>query len=264
MNSLATKLKRAIWTYKQPLTRKPELAEAPVSDLFVWKKSDNWKTYFELTALPGLFADNGSVNSNTACIHLFDAAGRPIGKHVIEARQFKRTQVDISALVQSGDTIGTFCVFHQQTPPAVAQLGSHLAERGYVSYRYNDAPLRSYVHGNLDAISLAADGRLQLLAGTSLLPREYRLQHELVETTAYEIIMVNPTDRSQKILCEVLQAADGRKVQTLTTDLPSGGCHIFSIAPGSVARRLVMKSHLVMARPLLFRLRDYKMDVLHG
>lgn len=264
MNGLVAKLKRAVWTYKQPLTRKPELAEAPVSDLFVWKKSDNWQTYFELTALPGLFADNGSVNSNTACIHLFDATGRPIGQHIIETAQSKRTLVDISSLVQSSDSIGTFCVFHQQTPLAVAQLGSHLAERGYVSYRYNDAPLRSYVHGNLDAISLAADGRHQLLAGISLLPREYRLQHELMKGTVYEIVMVNPTNRSQKILCQVLQAADSRKIQTLSADLPSGGCHIFPVAPGSVAMRLVMKSHLVMARPLLFRLRDQKMDVLHG
>ncbi len=62
---------------------------------------------------------------------------------------------------------GTFSIFHSHTPKEVTELGSFLTERGYVSYCYKGAPLRSYVHGNLDAIAQYLDGKMQLLGARS-------------------------------------------------------------------------------------------------
>lgn len=268
MNRLMARAKRAIWTYRQPLTRIPQKAAAPVSDLFLWRKGTAWKTYFELTDMAGLYdagADTAPAGSRRTSIRLFDAAGRPIGQHEVEAPRFRRQQVDISALAaQCSDDVGSFCVFHAETPSSVAQLGSHLAERGYVSYRYGDAPLRAYVHGNLDAISLGPDGGLEFLAGASLLEREYRLQHELAGAATYELAVVNPSAKPCEIRCDVRQATDGSKVETLTARLSPGGSHLFRIVPDGIAKRVVIRSHLVMARPLIFRIEDQKLDVLHG
>lgn len=266
MRKLIARAKRAIWTYRQPLSRVPSVQAAPISDLFLWKKGDCWQTWFELTDVAGLF-DAGSAQQSGAqvSILLFDTAGREFARHVVQAPRFKRMQVDISALAaECGDETGTFCVLHPATPPVVGQLGSNLVERGYVSYRYRNAPLRSYVHGNLDAISVGIEGKLERLAGASVLPREYRLQHELAGPAVYEIALVNPSIRTQDIAFEVLEADHGSKIETLTAILPPGGCHVFKVVPGNVAKRVVIKSHLVMARPLIFRIEDQKMDVLHG
>ena len=45
---LIKKLKRGIWTYRQPLSLKPRNFTEPVSDLFVWRKSSIWQTFFDL------------------------------------------------------------------------------------------------------------------------------------------------------------------------------------------------------------------------
>lgn len=266
MRQLIARAKRAIWTYRQPLSRIPAVQAAPISDLFLWRKGDCWQTWFELTDAASLFdADAAQQSEAQARILLFDAAGREFDRHVVQAPRFKRLQVDISALAAGcEDEVGTFCVLHPATPPAVDRLGSNLVERGYVSYRYRDAPLRAYVHGNLDAVSMGVGGTLERLAGTSVLPREYRLQHEIAGPAAYEIALVNPSSRTQDIECEVLDAAHGRKVETLTATLPPGGCHLFEVIPGNLAKRVVIKSRLVMARPLIFRIENRKMDVLHG
>lgn len=268
MNRLIARARRALWTYRQPLTRVPTNAGAPVSDLFLWRKGKDWKTYFELTDMAGLYdaatgpaADEGRMVG----IRLFDAAGQPIAECEIMAPRFQRQQVDISALAgQCPDDAGAFCVFHSRTPPDVVRLGSHLAERGYISYRYRDAPLRAYVHGNLDAISLDAGGQLELLGGTSVLPREYRLQYELSASVAYEVALVNPSREMRELHCDLLDVSSGRVVDRLVAMVAPAGSHIFPIMPMKTARRVVIRSRLIMARPLIFRIEDRKLDVLHG
>ena len=49
------RIRRALWTFRQPLTRKPEQLGVPVSDLFVWRNGAEWKTCFEPIDIPGLF-----------------------------------------------------------------------------------------------------------------------------------------------------------------------------------------------------------------
>jgi hypothetical protein len=145
----------------------------------------------------------------------------------------------------------------------VQQLGCHLAERGYVSYRYRGAPLRAYVHGNLDAVALE-EQQIALLAGSGLLMREYRLQHEMLPGSRYEIAVVNPSPSSQKVIFEVLDAVRGNKLSVQSTTLTPGACHLFELAPEQVSQRIVIRSRLVMARPLIFRIENQRMDVLHG
>ena len=264
MNKLLQRLQRASWTYRQPLTRVPSQAGAPVSDLFLWRKGPDWQTSFELTDMAGLYeAVDNSVRGKT-CIRLFDASGNPIGQQEFAPPLYRRQQIDISALAQATeDCVGTFSVFHSHTPDAVQQLGSHLAERGYVSYRFRDAPLRAYVHGNLDAASLEHQ-KMVLLAGSGPLSREYRLQHELLPGSLYDIAIVNPSSSRQTIMCEVLNIASACNPQVLIVTLAPGACHLFALRPGSTSQRIVIRSRLVMARPLIFRIEDQRMDVLHG
>jgi hypothetical protein len=264
---IAQKIQRfrwAIWTWKQPLTRLPAMAGAPISDLFVWRSSDECQTLFELIDIPSLFEDDHCQQHVT--LMFFDANGRCVLEQKVNLQANCRRTLDVSALIgRAHGEVGTFAVFHSKTPSGITQLGSFLAERGYVSYRYRGAPLRAYVHGNLDAIARSIDGELQLLGGGSFLRREYSLQHELQPGVTYELGMVNPTPAAQRCICKLISVNSGKIMGVQVVNLPPGGIQLVPVrADKSEPVRLVIQSHLVMARPLVFRIQNLKLDVFHG
>jgi hypothetical protein len=260
------RFRRALWTWRQPLTRRPIAPAVPISDLFVWRNSDEWTTSFELMDIPGLFSDGDKDSGKHATLLLFDQHGRQFLKKRLEVLAGRRQTINLSEFLSetSGET-GTFAVFHSSSPIELESMGSFLAERGYVSYRYRDAPLRAYVHGNLDAIARAANGELQLLGCSSFLRREYRLQHQLQPGVVYEIGIVNPTPVSQRCTFQLVSVLRGRIHGVQAVDLPPGGIQLFPVrADKSEPVRLVIQSQLVMARPLVFRIQNLKLDVFHG
>jgi hypothetical protein len=257
-------LRRAVWTWQQPLTRLPAIPRAPISDLFVWRSSDEWQTYFELIDISSLFEDGHACQHVT--LIFFDGSGHQISKTRVGLQANCRQTLDISSMVgQAHGAVGTFAIFHPTTPSDITKLGSFLAERGYVSYRYRDAPLKAYVHGNLDAIAQGPDDELKLLGGRSFLNREYRLQHELQQGVNYELGMVNPTPTSQRCFCKLFSINRDKIMSVEMVDLAPGGVQLVSIqANKSESVRLVIQSHLIMARPLVFRIQNLRLDVFHG
>ncbi len=254
---------RAIWSYRQPLTLVPANQGAPVSDLFVWRNSDDWETFFELTDMPALFSGEHSLGHLVTLV-FFDADGHRVLEKTMTILPSRRTTLALSEIIgRSHGENGTFCVFHSHTPKNLRALGAHLAERGYVSYRYRNAPLRAYVHGNLDAIARMSDQSLQLLGGRSFLGRDYHLQHSLASNSVYELGIVNPTAQAQRVACRTLHA-DGKLCTLQSVDLAPMGSHLFTVTPAHAPQRIVMRSRLVMARPLVFRIQNQRMDVFHG
>lgn len=258
--------RRALWTWRQPLTRRPLASAVPISDLFVWRNSAEWTTSFELIDIPGLFSDSEKDSDKHATLFLFDQQGRQFLKKRLELLPGCRQTINLAGFLSeaNGET-GTFAVFHSSSPPELEPIGSFLAERGYVSYRYRGAPLRAYVHGNLDAIAQGADGGLQLLGCAGFLRREYSLQHELQPGVVYELGMVNPTPAAQRCICQLVSVRSGKIMGVQVVNLPPGGIQLVPVrADKSEPVRLVIQSHLVMARPLVFRIQNLKLDVFHG
>jgi len=266
VQNLVLRAKRALWTFKQPLTKKPKLLGAPVSDLFVWRNSDVWRTFFELTDISGLFLGHEETSERFATFFFFDNEGALLCEKRLDLIPNQRQTIDLSLFLSNLKcTFGTFCVFHSYTPKVVSNLGSHIAERSYVSYRYKNAPLRAYVHGNLDAICQLQDMKKQFLGSSSFLPREYRVQHELSGPAHYEIAMVNPSSRHKCISCQLQSTRNGEKIETKKIKLRPGGSYVFQIKlEQPETARIIIGSYLVMARPLVFRSNNNKMDVFHG
>lgn len=258
--------RRALWTWRQPLTRRPLASAVPISDLFVWRNSSEWSTSFELIDVPGLFSDGEKGLDKHATLFLFDEQGHQFLMKRLEVQPGRRQTINLAAFLSEADgAAGTFAVFHSSSPPELEPTGSFLAERGYVSYRYLDAPLRAYVHGNLDAIAHGADGALQLLGGSSFLSREYSLQHELQPGVFYELGIVNPTSTSQRCICNLISIRSGKIMGVQMVNLAPGGIQLVPVrADKSEPVKLVIQSHLVMARPLVFRIQNLKLDVFHG
>jgi hypothetical protein len=266
MRSLVEKFRRKVfWTFGQPLYRRPEQVGDPVSDLFVWRNSEDWKTFFELIDIAGLFDGDESVSGRSATILFFDNNGEQFLDHRFDLLSNERQTIDLTEFVtESKSSSGTFCIFHT-TPQVVSDLGSFIAERGYVSYKYKEAPLRSYVHGNLDAICLSRNKGLRLLCSSSFFPREYRLQYELSGSELYEVGIVNPSSRDQIVTCQVLCACNGARLVVQEVRLRPRASHVFFVQVEAVQPvRVVISSHLIMARPLVFRIHQQKMIVFHG
>ena len=265
IKNIYERLCRAVWVYKQPLTLAPAPgnADAVFSDLFIWRKSAEWETFFELVDMPRLFSESG-VSACSVSLVFFDKDGRAFLNKTLTPVPNARNFLNISKLIdcEVGEH-GTFSVFHDATPDNLKVFGSYLAERGYVSYRYREAPLRSYVHGNFDAIAHFADKSRQLMGGDGLRRREYHPQLLLDDQNVYEFLVVNTTSKLQKVVFET-RTKEGSLCNTRVTQVQPGGNDLFKLVPEHREERIVIISRLIMARPLVFRIQDKKMDVFHG
>jgi hypothetical protein len=264
-SAIFEKLRKAVWIVGQPVSREPSSLDCPVSDLFIWRKSQEWETFFELSNLPSLFGDS-IPKAGYATFHLFNAQGRQLGESKVGYDLGMRQTVRISDLLGSiSAEFGTFAVFHSNTSNLIQSHGSYLTERGYVSYCYRGAPLRSYVHGNLDAIAFTPSRKFELLGSAGVLKREFRLQHEFYEGSTYEFALVNPCSSKQIILIELISIPHGDQVSCNELKLNPGESTIVPLRFSGQGRvRVVIKSRLVLARPLIFHICKQKLDVFHG
>jgi len=268
MNNLIEKIKKAPWVFKQPLTKIPKKLDAKISDLFVWRNSKHWKTFFELIDLPALFTQEG--NENYVDFILFDNNGNVLLKKKIQLLDSQRLTIDLDFFLNQVEQthkvgeFGTFAIFHSYTPSVVQNLNAFISERGYVSYQYKNAPLRSYVHGNLDAISFYKD-KFKMLGGYSFLKRQYRLQYELCDSEFYEVVVTNPYARKVKVTCITKLLNSNGSSWEESVIINSKGAYVFKVMVDNLhPSKCVIISHLIMARPLIFRINQDQFDVFHG
>lgn len=262
MNSYIQRLRRATWAYKQPLTYKPSAEGATVSDLFIWRNSPIWETFFELTDLLSLFEESRNLSRQVTVV-FFDNFGCRFLEKTFDLEPNRRYTLALSEIIGNVPSqFGTFAVFHSHTPQSICASGSHIAERGYISYRYRASVLRSYVHGNLDAIARLPDGGIEMLGGVSLRSREYWLQH-FQPLANYDLAIVNPTDSFQKITCNIFPL-DGITLDQQVVDLKPRASYIFEAKPEHIHQRIGLRSKLVMARPLVFCIQNLVLNVFHG
>ena len=263
--NIIKRITRARWTYKQSLTKKPKELNSRISDLFIWRDSQEWVTFFELTDISALFMQE-KQDIHYADIVLFSSVGEKILTKKVKLSQNQRMVINLSEILLQADNsgeFGTFAVFHSYIPEVVSNLNSFIAERGYLSYTYKASPLRSYVHGNLDAISKYND-EYSMLGGSGILKREYALQYELNNKSNYDIVVVNPSDKVKKITCKVVDS-DNMLINQEIMKVKPRGVGIFPVSfEYQKSARIIITSRLVMARPLVFRTNDNFFDVFHG
>jgi len=260
------KLKKAVWTFGQPLTKQPRSKVSIISDLFFWRNSDEWKTYFELLNIPAIIGADEKYRSENVELIFYNKYGKQILEQQIRLEGIGRNTVDLGRYLSSiAESYGTVAIFHSHTPPIVTEFGSYVTERGYISYRYNSMPIRGFVHGNMDAIASLGNEEYQLLGGRSFLSRKYNLQYQLLGPSRYEIGIVNSSAKKQVITLGIINAENGDLREVQEAEIMPGGCHAYPIrVEEGQSSRLIIDSHLAMARPLVFQLNNRTMDVFHG
>jgi len=260
MNNFLKKARKAPWLLGQRLTKNPANSQSVISDLFVWRCNQDWNTYFELLDIASLFGGN---EQHQIVIVFFDKIGNEFHRQSVELSGLYRQVLDISDILSALDKFpsdyGTFAVFHQQTPSGILETESFIAERGYVIYQYQGAPLRSYVHGNLDAI----DDSLTPLSGSSFLNRKYNLQYILNPNKGYEMALVNSSSSNKKVKFEIVSFG-GETQMIESVILKSKQIVVLPVKNLLSHSRLIIQSKIIMARPVVFCFDGDKMDVFHG
>ena len=210
--------------------------------------------------LASLFGDK---DRHQVEIIFFNNKGEKFHQESIELSGLCRQVLDISkllsALKQLPSDYGTFCIFHKKVPHSVLKFQSFITERGYISYQYKNAPLRSYVHGNLDAI----DDKLTPLGGSSLFNRQYNLQYLLTPDKKYELALINASSINKKIKFKIVEFNNSVQIKESITLVPKQ-VFVFPIKDLSNPIRLIVESKMIMARPVVFCFSNNNMDVFHG
>jgi len=260
VNNFLRKARKSPWVVGQKLTNRPANPQAVISDLFVWRYSQDWSTYFELLDIASLFGDD---EQHQIDIVFFNEVGSEFYRQSIELDGLCRQTLNVTNILSTLDKLpsdyGTFAVFHQQTPSGVSENGSFIAERSYVSYQYKGLPLRSYVHGNLDAI----DDMLTPLGGSSFFNRQYNLQYLLEPNKSYEVALVNASPSNKKVMSEVVSFGGKTQIKKNIILNPMQ-TFVLPITNLPSHSQLIIDSKMIMARPIVFCFDNEKIDVFHG
>ena len=254
------------WRLLQPLTLIPRNKDSSISDLFPWIINDEWETFFDLTPVIKLFPACKSMHVEKILIIVFDNNGVQITSRNYELASIQRTTLKISEFFETRISgYGTFAVFHLERPEFIKEIGSYLAERGYVSFSYRANKIRSYAHGNMDAVSQLQNGGIQYLGNASIWRRAYHLQYLFSKSSRNQIILVNTYKKQLKYRMKLLNSSTRGEITVETISIPAGGIAMYSIPediPASVY--LVIESRAIMARPVVVDYQTQGINIFHG
>jgi len=238
-----------------------------ISDLFVYKIENGWNTFFELLNYSRIL-DLKTLNdfNYEITIKFFNSSGVFLKDFKTKSSIFFRSTLDIKKIANDLEIFknGTFSVFHHYESNKTIHSKGFLTERGYIGYyNKNISPIKSYIHGNFDALSLNSKGQVKLLGTYSFFTKRFNLQHELDKRYNYDIVLVNTTPSKQKIEFELHQKGT---VEFIKKIIPSKGYYEFNKLNNKIDSnsRLIIKSKLYLARPILFKYMDTSFDVFHG
>ena len=248
------------------ITKIPK-GEAVISDLFVFRVEAGWETFFEYLQFHSLLNADENELSKSVRIIFYNQKGISICEREVKVKKALKTTLNINQIAkQLGlEKDGLFAVFHPYNESWLNNHNSFLAERGYVGYANKSlGPIKGFVHGNLDAIAkFSRNEEYQLLGNYSFLDKEYLLQHTLDPGNIYELFLVNPTNRKQKF--SILEKSAGAN-KTTTFFLPPRGTHKYvkTVEKKGIRTKIIIKSKLYLARPVVFKIMPTSFDVFHG
>ena len=244
------------------LTKIPSYPQATIRDLFLWRKDSDWSSFFELLDIKYLINPNVDINRESVSKFIFfNNFGEQIFEKNIAYSKEGRKTINISNILpESINGYGTFSCFHIISNSYLSETNSFYAERGYCGYSRNDNQCKSYVHGNLDAVAYN-NSKIEMLGNYNKRTYFYNLQYEFLAGINYEIIITNPTRNKQKITLNFTNLNDLDEIFTLNA---RGSLVKRIFFKENIKVRLIVKSNLYMARPIIFRYHDNSLDVFHG
>lgn len=238
------------------------------SDLFFWKCSNEWETFFNIYHLGPIISPNFKESYN-GIIEFYDKNGNIIHRSTIKLKYGKNNLLTLNKLLINldlKDTYGTFSVFHDVPNNSFYKQNKIcIAERGAVSYRKkNDGSLlRSYVHGNINASAMNIKTKNSRVVGLEQKKIfKYRFQLNLDDAVKSEIILINFLSRAASV--KIFTYYDKKKKLIRENVISPRGCSTLFFDESKKNNIIEIESKINFLRPLLFKYYNHHFDVLHG
>ncbi len=232
---------RPVWILKNTENR-----VASVSDGFLWRTDNGFKTTFKYTDILGLFykKENSFVE-----VVFYSKNNNFIKKITINQLDYSNELLIDKDLLNGIEGYGVFYIFHRSD----SDFGDDLiiSNRCYLGFSM-EGGLSSFVHGNTYVRYQRLDGKGE---GSGMIQNTffknlYRIQNSFLGFNKTELFFVNPTSKKLKF-------SIGLNKYTLEV-----GCSI--LIDVSDKKEISILSKCLFLRPFIFNYKDGYFDVYHG
>lgn len=249
--------------------RTPRSWHESISDAFVWRCDDGFRTRFDLMNLSSFIVPDRAAQERILIV-LFSQKGLEIRRQTYDLEPFEIHTIYIDELLSKDDgEYGTFCVFHElHSQDDEWDFETCLLERSYTSYKNQDqCDLWSYVHGCCNSYVLSYDfskDRSSYLCQRASEKQVFKPQLRFDDCERFEVFFSNPLNSTDELTLKVYDS-QGDLCEEMSHRLESLACKRVSVDNSQLDKaRIELEGHIYMGRPLLFKYYPSHFDVLHS
>ena len=218
-----------------------------VSDAFLWRTDNGFKTTFNYTDILGLFY---KIKNSYVEVFFFSKKNVLIKKIVIKNLNYSNELLIDKEFLNGVENYGTFYIYHRYNGDFKDDL--ILSNRCYVGFSIDNS-LSSFVHGNVLARYQSLNGKYEdtdIVKNSFFANNFYRIQNSFAEFTKSELFFTNPTSK-------IINFSIGTNKYSLKK-----GCSL--LINLTEKEDLTIMSNCFYLRPLVFNYRNSFFDVYHG
>ena len=218
-----------------------------VSDSFIFRTDNNFKTIFKFTDLLKLFY---KINNSSLDLYFYDNNFNLIKKLTLKKINLSNEIIIDKKFLNNYEGLGIFFIFHKDNN-FISDHQLILSNRCYLGFSYNNN-LPSFVHGNTYVISENINNNIKTnnFIGRSLFCNQnYRIQNNFKDHDKSELVIVNPTTEKIKFY--------------LNDKKYFLNCLNASLLNIGKTEQILIKSNCYFLRPIAFSYYKEFVDVYH-
>jgi len=229
-----------------PISINSKFKLTSVSDAFIWRTDNGYKTTFKYADILSLFYQ---IENSYVELLFYSKDNNFIKKVIINHLNYSNKLLIDKTFLDGIEDYGVFYIFHRSESYSGNDLT--IANQCYVGFSINDS-LSSFAHGNVYVKSQSLDGKLHGsdMVKSSLKKNIYRIQNSFKNFTKSELFFVNPL--SKKIYFSI-----GNNKYTLHKN-----CSILIDVTGQKNTSII--SRCMFLRPIVFNYKGGFIDIYHG
>ena len=220
-----------------------------VSDAFLWRTDQGYKTKFKYSDILDLFY---KIDDSWVEFHFYNKNNKLIKTEKVVSLNLSNEFEITSAYLNGIEDYGIFYIYHYSKNAKFLDNTDIISNRCYLGYSQNNS-LHSFVHGNILAKSAAINSKEKIstdIVKTSLFKNQtYTIQKNFDDFDNNEFFFINPTSKIIKFSIENKKF----KLKPHCAILIESKCSIISI-----------KSNCLFIRPTIFSYKGQYMDVHHS
>ncbi|SVB63736.1 uncharacterized protein METZ01_LOCUS216590, partial [marine metagenome] len=162
-----------------------------ISDAFLWRTDNGFKTTFNYADILGLFY---KVEDSHVELNFYSKNNDFIKKIIINQLNYSNKLLIDKDFLDGIEDYGVFYIFHRYDNYSGDDL--IISNRCYVGFSLKDS-LSSFVHGNQFVRYQSLDGKYDGsdMVKSSFFNNKYRIQNSFLDFTKSELFFVNPTSK---------------------------------------------------------------------